>query len=595
MIVPMSVITASPLEFIRRGAYADPASYSVTTTATVAGFFLVWGGVIFFMGSPRLKRIQSTFCLVTAVTFFLNYTLFARNFGLLWDDLVYSEEYRYSFYENCANVFLLIQICLLLAVLAKKQSRFVIGAVTVLFISTVVTGGIQTVRTSLKVRASDSYRASTYEVTDFAPVLKLSRTQKNVVILVLDKALSGDLPYILNEKPELAEEFSGFTYYPNTVSFSGCTISAAPAMYGGYEYTTYDINQRTDKPLKEEMNEALKLLPTLFASAGFHSTMCDIPYGNFQEESDLSIFDDIPSCKTLSLTNGAYSGLLTADEKQATDPQHFKRNIFYYSLCRVVPLFMQSAVYDNGRYHALSSTTRISNTFVNNYVIMKHLQELTEAVDDGPQLIVMHNNITHDATPLDPPDYVLTSVTHDNDPKGKSVTLDGRTMNIENDDQMMDYDINMCAMILTAKWLQTLRQEGVYDNTRIIIVADHGVSVGQFDDLVLEDLDLDVQSINPLFMVKDFNASGSITTDYSFMSNADTPVMALKDIVPDPVNPFTGNPVSDERKFAGPLIVNRSTVWNSAIHDRNVYKLGDSPWYTVHDNIFDADDWSICD
>ena len=46
-------------------------------------------------------------------------------------------------------------------------------------------------------------------------------------------------------------------------------------------------------------------------------------------------------------------------------------------------------------------------------------------------------------------------------------------------------------------------------------------------------------------MVKDFGAKG-FTTDSTFMTNAETPGLAFEGTVQEPMNPFTGNPVTRE-------------------------------------------------
>lgn len=46
---------------------------------------------------------------------------------------------------------------------------------------------------------------------------------------MLDRAMGQYVPYIFNEKPELKEQFSGFTYYSNVISFGGQTNFGAPA------------------------------------------------------------------------------------------------------------------------------------------------------------------------------------------------------------------------------------------------------------------------------------------------------------------------------------------------------------------------------
>ena len=61
---------------------------------------------------------------------------------------------------------------------------------------------------------------------------------------------------VLKEKPELAEKFDGFTYYPNTISFGTATNLGSPALFGGYEYTPERINQRSTETLAVKHNEA---------------------------------------------------------------------------------------------------------------------------------------------------------------------------------------------------------------------------------------------------------------------------------------------------------------------------------------------------
>lgn len=591
-LIPLSILTASPLEFIKRGKYADPTRYVYTSTATAFGLFIVWGGVLFFLANPRIKKIMSRICLVAALSFLVDYMIFDRNFGILFEDLKFSETFSYASHEKILNIFFILNIAFALTVLLKKRTKALTTAMIVLCVSAALLAIYQTADTSVRVRKSDKYVAALDTPTEFSPVLKLSRTGKNVVFLVLDKAIGGYLPYIMQDLPELAGSFSGFTYYPNTVSFAGCTSQGIPAMYAGYEYSAWNINQRSDESLKDKMNEALRLMPELFSQNGYHSTICDVPYGNFTDDGDLSIFDDIDNCDAVSIENGMYSGMLDEEEQKATDPTRQEHNFFCYSLCRVMPLALQHIFYDEGRYSSLSRA-RVTNEFVNHYVVLKHLSELTDITDGSDELVVLHNDMTHEGALLDPPDYLLRSYSVTDTSVDMSKEIDGRVMHLGNDDQIRDYTTNVSAYMFVAKWLDYLKEEGLYDNTRIIITADHGYGDRQFDDLIHDDIDLDAESINPLLLVKDFGSSGELTVDDSFMSNADAPILAMKDIINDPVNPATGNPVDDSRKYEGPLIVNASRKGITANHEKNTFNLPDSRWYTIHDNIFDAADWAV--
>ena len=56
-------------------------------------------------------------------------------------------------------------------------------------------------------------------------------------------------------------------------------------------------------------------------------------------------------------------------------------------------------------------------------------------------------------------------------------------------------------------WMEYLKAKDVYDNTRIIIVSDHGKELGQFASLKINS-ELDIQAYSPLLLVKDFNSRG---------------------------------------------------------------------------------------
>ena len=129
-------------------------------------------------------------------------------------------------------------------------------------------------------------------------------------------------------------------------------------------------------------------------------------------------------------------------------------------------------------------------------------------------------------------------------------------MKLENTEQMTHYQCNMASMILLGKWLDYLRENDLYDNTRIIIASDHGRSIGLYH-VIMNGIDAgyqlqdgakeDVMYYNPLLMVKDFN-SKDFAVDNTFMTNADVPTLAFSDVIQDPVNPFTGKRINSDMK-----------------------------------------------
>ena len=114
------------------------------------------------------------------------------------------------------------------------------------------------------------------------PVYNFSKTENNVLVIFLDRAISSFFPHILNQFPQLNDQLSGFTYYPNTLSFGLYTTFGNPAMIGGYEYTQDQMNERPDVLLKDKHDEALLLLPTLFAQQGYDVTVANPSFAGYK-------------------------------------------------------------------------------------------------------------------------------------------------------------------------------------------------------------------------------------------------------------------------------------------------------------------------
>ena len=153
--------------------------------------------------------------------------------------------------------------------------------------------------------------------------------------------------------------------------------------------------------------------------------------------------------------------------------------------------------------------------------------------------------------------------------------------------------------------LDELRKQGIWDNTRIILVSDHSYSLNLlgFDlaDRYPEASESSwingepwtiTSAYEPLLMVKDFNATG-FSTDTAFMTNADTPVLAFGGTVDHPVNPFTGNPIVSDPKYAGELHL-METDWHFVNNDG--FTFSDPRFITFRNqDITNPDNWCIED
>ncbi len=595
--IPLSVISSSPMDFAVTLKYTDPARYALLAFGIAAGTFLLWGSVIFFLGNRKFRHVWSRIVFCFAILTIINHMLFSDNFGIISDTLMYDNTPAYGINSEVPNLVFWIVSCLILIILCDKNVALMNNILTILILGESVfclynfVSIENTVRSSYLYDEDDNHTTRRADIND--KILKLSATEKNVVVIMLDRSIGAYIPFMVEERPDLKRAYSGFTYYPNTVSTGTQTLTASAALFGGYEYMVSESNKREDVLYKDKQNEALKLMPTLLGNKGYHCTLCSLPDANLGEfQTGQEIFNEMDHCDTYSVMFGEYEDYMTEKEKACLSLEQQKRNFFFYSLFRSLPLIMQERFYDNGDYLSVTANN-IREHFVTSMVFLRLMPELTEVTNDKTaELIMMANDAPHENTLLNPPDYELDNSVRMYELEDHTLP-DGRTMHLSRRDQESHYDANMATFITLGNWMDHLKELGVYDNTRIIIAADHGFGLAQFSYLECPQIGFDAESANPVLLVKDYNSKcEGFTVDNTFMTNADVPSIAMSGIIDNPINPFTSVPVNDDRKFSGPIAVIGES-YNIDPDTDTVLDREDIPWYSVHDDIFNADNWDL--
>ena len=266
---------------------------------------------------------------------------------------------------------------------------------------------------------------------------------------------------------------------------------------------------------------------------------------------------------------------------------------------KISPLLLQETIYDEGVYNesasgvstdgALNAAAIVQTTdgnsishgytqeFIESYPVLTKLPEITKISEgDENTFLLMTNDTTHSPTLLQEPDYVpaldVDNTAYDVDMVSR-YTVDGKTMEMNEKAQIIHYHVNMAAYLQLGKWFDYLREQGVYDNTRIILVADHGRGLSQFD---ITCNDRDMEFFMPLLMVKDFDATG-FTVCEDFMTNGDTPAIATSGLIKNPENPFTHNPIDSSAK-EGPQTIFYTEDFSTEKNAGNTFIPGS--WYT---------------
>lgn len=631
VLIPSALIADSPAEFIDVYNFVSPLTYIVHSGCVAAGFFILWVGTYYYLSDNAGKNAISLALVVIAGIFVLDYFVFNDALGTITSDLVFETVPAFGRRAILANATAAVALAAALFALWHYRRSLINPIVGILAVAVI---GLSAPNISAIVDTTNEKKqeaeaiANSTELAMFdengnpLPIFNLSTEGRNVVIVFMDRAISGYLPYIFNENPSLVDRFNGFTYYPNTLSYGPRTVFGSPALYGGYDYTFKGMNSRDDISLQEKHMEALSIMPLLFTENGFDATVLDPPLVDYQfGVSDYSSLAELAPDATYVHACGAYTSLYLSDGADSHEISR-ARNFLFYGLFRAVPTGLRSMVYDDGTYFSTASSTyaefnagaleahdlvnaevstaeptfTIPNEFLNNYTTLATLSAITGIEKgDNNNFVIMQNSTTHTPSLLQLPDYVPSIYLNNEGLEDYSrFTLNGRTVIMDNASQLAHYHSNMATMLLLADWFDFMRARGVYDNTRIIIVADHGYELNQWEDLIYDD-SLDIEMVNPLLMVKDFDATG-FATDDEFMTLGDTPVIAMNGLIQDPVNPYTGNPITSDEKNSEPQEITSSVQWDVREYQTgNTFNTEDGHTYSVHDSIFDFDNWKRLD
>ncbi|MBO4640664.1 MAG: YidC/Oxa1 family membrane protein insertase [Treponema sp.] len=585
--LPSYVISSSPMEFSFVDKYNSPFFFLRHSLWQAIGFCVFWPCCIYFMFGKKTQTLLTLFGTFFCTGAVINAFAFGGDYGTLSNLITFSDAGALKPSTGTAIInlsILLIPVVLIIVLLLFKRIKWLSAICSVLIIAFTGITVVHSFTISKSYKQLKELKKNNTQVssdTSITPIFNLSKTNENVFIIMLDRAVNGFVPYIFEESPDLFEKYDGFTYYPNTVSYADHTLIGAPPMYGGYDYTPYEMNERSDESLVSKHNESITALASIFNNEGFSVTLTDMSWANYSWIPDTRIYNDYPYIN-VQPTIRVYTDVWLKRHPEASSTTArsdlLKRNFIWFSFLKVMPLYFRDSIYNDGFWWNTNQTLGNLQDVVNNYAVLDFLPELTSFDSDKPSFTYLVNELTHEPNYLQAPDYIPLSEVTD---KGSGIFAED-----------VHYHANAGALKRLGEFFEYLKENDIYDNTKIIITADHGAPLDNYisPDQGKANLPFRIEAYNPILLVKDFNSHGSLKTDNSFMTNADTPSLALKDIDDEAINPFTGNRINrpeEKEKVYVPYV----DTWSPDAHNKNTFKIPGDNWFSVHDNIFDPDNW----
>lgn len=401
---------------------------------------------------------------------------------------------------------------LLASWLTKAKRRLVIPLVCALFAVMAAQVGLSAAKADASSFAETTVHGSD-ELPDVAfSVNRFTKTGRNVVYIIPDMLNGNYVGDIVSERPELADRLPGFAWFPNAVSAGSHTALSLPSMYGGADFEPTRLAALPGSGL-DKLNRAADLLFGGIADLGFTVSAADPMYSSAPSSIPGSVVTKSSDYAAYwTRRDGRETGLDSAGAKRPL--------LTLLALFRSAPFSLKRALYDNGSWVVFRKSFQfdyIERKTIRNYGYLDLLPELSSTTADGDSFIFLHTQFTHEPYGVDAEGKVVSGGYPD--PETKSF-VDARGARLSGA-KFLDF---------LARWTEWMRQAGVYDNTLIVVVADHGNNYRDHGIKFEGGLDNPVDQVflsraRPALLVKPFRSNGPFTVDERLLSNADAPAI----------------------------------------------------------------------
>ena len=251
-----------------------------------------------------------------------------------------------------------------------------------------------------------------------------------------------------------------------------------------------------------------------------------------------------------------------------------------FSLFRMLPVFLRNKLYAKNDWFIPNAGRNLAivGNSIQEYTLLQALTNLTTINESGNYFNIIHSDSTHE--PFNYNANFIPSLNIEDIPEEELKYFGS-------DFSARTYYATVASFRELANFFKYLKQNQVYDNTKIIIVSDHS---GYFNPSVFNKNDMEEFKVfNSMLYFKDLNSKGDIISNNTFMTIADVPYLASKHL-DNPKNPFTGKIITNDYKNINGIDV---IIVANADPNANFEKsFNYVARYNIKNNIFIKTNWT---
>lgn len=501
-------------------------NYLLTTNATHSMVVVYLAVALYGLAASARIRTALAAGALSTITVFLLYAFvlpfgYPQMNGLMFEQ-VPVERHVLAFRAAIDLCVVALGIVGLLWFIRKRGAQPAIPVLLLLNASFIVASAYSTSTNDLTPKADEETETAQPAGT---ALFRYSQNEPNVLIILLDRFMGSFVEGFVEEEPALAARLEGFVWYPRSISAGESSITGVHPVFGSYDYTPTEMNKR-NLPLREVSAEAFSLLPHNFVKAGWEVNWVNPRGLDFTMRGDCSALK-VPGVNclkipvSLSQKRAGEHGISVA----ALSAANYADLLVMLGAMRGAPYMLKVALTQRGPWGKSLGTTAAST--YREWAELKALPELSTASAKKPNINLFINSLPHE--PL--------FMGQDCLPKTIRQEASPEELKARGFDDIFGFQHEVaarCALLLMADYFDWMRAEGVYDNTQIVLVSDHGI-VGPIKDRNRRAVEGGTTANNyvrtrSLLMVKESQAKGPMQISESFMPNAEVPRIVCEQI-----------------------------------------------------------------
>ncbi len=331
----------------------------------------------------------------------------------------------------------------------------------------------------------------------------LSPDKPNIIYICLDMFNGEYIPRIREDIPDFDRHFNGFTYYKDTLSISGWTVTSfGGSLYYGNDYSP--INNNKNKTfIIDSGKQALVKLKSLLTDNGYDysfindSILHEVSVG---AEKDFSIFAYY-WCNKHNIKLGSVNKIPMLE---------------MFSLFQLSPALLKFYIYNGANWVLYGEPyTKAWNrdNAIKTLSYLDLLPELSSATSDSSKFLFIRNELSHSPFGIDKNGELIDNSYPDEINKSFSSP------------DAAYYSCRKCIELLI-NYFTWLKENNLWDNSVIVLFSDHGNNCRDNNIPVINSNDEDEinykSRANALYMIKPLNAKNDFYLDKETLkSNGD--------------------------------------------------------------------------